>query len=911
MKEERCPNCPCRDLDFVPGRGDPGAKIVFIGEGPGEVERELGTPFSGQSGELLHSTWLQIVEEKEGLKGYETNAYLCFPKEDSSEESSAIRVCRGRLLNTLKGIQPKVVVAMGGAAIQALLDKEKVIPHIWQLQSSPFLDFPHTVIPTFNPASILRNPGQYRTFSDCLELANRLAAGLLPPPPLLETHVARNLEDVRSFLQELEPYTTLVLDLETTRLDPFTDHILTLCLSPLPPPISSSPSPPTFPLSLSPSPNSPSLPLPIPPNSPPISPSSYSPTPPPQPNQYQTFIIPWRLLVRKEELLPEVWKQIPREGFSEVKEFLEDPTRSYLVHNTAFDQNFLRAAGIEVKVMGDPMLLHYATDERTDRWAGHGLKPLAAQYLGIPDWEGPIWSYLKSKNDSFEKIPEDVLHEYCQWDTPHTGELYRELWSRADAGELKLYQERLLPLQEMLSSCQARGIYIDIPLLLGLRKEAQEDLEKLDQLLQDICGLPTFNPGSTMQAQDVLFKDFGLSRPVDPETGGELRGSGEPVLLALLRGNQEFLKRVASLEEEGEAKSLTHLVAALSEENRHFAFILGLLVRRDAAKDISTYFDGVAKFISPYDRCIHPFTHVTGTDTGRFTGSRPSLLNVKNVNRVKMPYSARPGYLFGYSDQSQFELRVFACRTKDRVLADLLKESDEKIMRCQQERGLHDCKHHDIHTLVGRMVFPYFDQSPKWWRAIVKTVVYGVLYGRSAYALAKRYHLEVQEAEEYRQAILDLFPRVREYEAEIVQEIRSTQQVSTPFGRRKRFPFLPSDRKGWTHIKNAGMNMPIQSIASDLNSFSMYDIWKSRHETGIYPLFPIHDAITFELPEDRVEESLAYIKKVMETAPVRYLGSDYSYVPFKVDPHASKHWGEISEEEGFFAQVMALVEKEE
>ena len=73
VREERCPNCPCKDLGFIPGSGDPDAKVVFVGEGPGEVEREFGAPFSGESGEGLHATWLQVGRN---LKGYETNAYL-------------------------------------------------------------------------------------------------------------------------------------------------------------------------------------------------------------------------------------------------------------------------------------------------------------------------------------------------------------------------------------------------------------------------------------------------------------------------------------------------------------------------------------------------------------------------------------------------------------------------------------------------------------------------------------------------------------------------------------------------------------------------------------------------------------------------------------------------------------------
>jgi uracil-DNA glycosylase family 4 len=856
LDEARCADCTCRSQDLVSGQliGKTGGPLLaVIGQGPGEVERKEGTPFSGTSGLILDKTISQTRASEE-ISLLQTNAYICFPEEGEAE--SVLGVCKYRLYNTLEAFKPGVIVAMGEAAIRTLKGTESgVMRSLWKLGSSPYLTYPNLVVPTYNPAAILRNPHQYRTFSDSLECAIGALLGsrkALSPPI---TKVAENQEDVLDILDELKQERFLGLDLETTRLDPFLEHILTLILSPAP-----------------------------------------------VNGQYKSYIIPWRLLVTREEVGPAVFKQLPNGGpaFDYVKEFLEGD-RKFVIHNSPFDKNFLLASGIDIKVGDDPVLLHYAMDERTGPGTSHGLKPLSAQYLVAPDWEGPIWQYLKGKQDSFENIPEEVLHEYCRWDTPYVFALNEALHKEADPTALKLYEDYLLPYNDMLIDQQARGVYIDIPVLLQSRREAKDDADRLEGLLQEICGLPLFNPGSTHQVQGVLFKDFGLERPYNDE-GDLLMGSGEPVLLALLKQNQGFMREVERLNEDSTVGSLVELVQELAPIDPKYAFLVGLLVRRDVMKDISTYYDGVAKFISPFDRCIHPFLHQSGTDTGRLTGTRPSLLNVKNSNKVKMPYSARPGYKLIYADQSQMELRTYACRMQDIHLRDLLVESDKRVAK--GEKG------GDIHSLVGRLCFPYFDQSPKWWRAIVKTIVYGVMYGRGPHAIARRHRIPIDDAISYREQILDLFPTVREYEREVVRSVHDNFEISTQVGRRKRYPFIPSDSKAYSHVKNSAINMPIQSLANEINMLSMLDVWKERGKTDIHPLWPTHDSVIYEAPEDKIEWSTDYIVKVMVGAAPRHFGEQYNFCPFKVEPTVGTHWGAISEEEGFFALVLSLVERE-
>ena len=403
------------------------------------------------------------------------------------------------------------------------------------------------------------------------------------------------------------------------------------------------------------------------------------------------------------------------------------------------------------------MLLHYELDERTGLGTSHGLKQLSFLFHAAPDWEADIKLHIKNKNDSFEVIPREVLYDYAEHDTPYTWALNEILEEMASPEELEHYRNTLLPWRQMLVDCQERGVYIDIPELISQRKKLQIEVEELEGVLQEICGLPLLNPGSTQQVQQIIFGDFRLPRPTILNRLGEeevMEGSGEPVLLEILKGAQEFLRNIEQLEKDPSIRSMKDLVYKAVDIDRRYSFILGVLVYRDLKKDISTYFDGVARFISPFDRCIHPFTHVTGTETGRFTGSRPSLLNVKNSNRVKTFYRARPGYKLGYADQAAMELRVFACMNEDTNLRDILVKSDEA-----EAAGI---KGQDIHSQVGKMVFPYYDQAPKWWRAIVKTVVYGVLYGRSSQAIATKHKIALKDAEDYRNRILDLFSTIRQ-----------------------------------------------------------------------------------------------------------------------------------------------------
>jgi DNA polymerase I len=875
-KVKQCDDCPVKVAgrigctDYSPGRGSENPKVVVIGEYPGEHELEAGKSFSGESGFFLHTVLQKLDDEITGasdIEAYEDNAIMCgvfedeVGRKDEHELETAVKVCRNRLVNFLNEKRPRVIVLMGGTAVKSILFEEKVIPHLWKPKKSPLLDFEHDIIVTYNPASVLRNPEQAKTFIDSMEKAVKIVTGEVAPLDQPELTLARTLEDVTDILDKLREFKELALDLETTNLDPFTCKILSVAFSP---------------------------------------------------NEKQTYMIPWRLIA--DTIYPvegdeDIHYQTPNEHqrpyFDEVKNFLEDGnSRGFILHNATFDESCLTAAGIKpIKVTSDPMLLHYAIDERTGLGTGHGLKPLANQYFNASDWEGSIKTYLKNKNDSYETIPEQVLlEEYAKWDTPYTWALDKVLKHKATSDDLELYENTLLPFRTMLASCQARGVYIDIPLMLETSSQIQRDKDDLERILQSICGLPTLNPGSTHQVQQVLFGDFRLGRPTLLSHQGEereMQGSGEPVLLELLKGNQEFLHEIEKLDGDESIQSLTQLVERAEAIDYKFAFILGVLVYRDLQKDKSTYIDGVAKFISPFDRCIHPFYHVTGTESGRFTGSRPSLLNVKNTNRLKAIYRARPGYKMMYADQSQMELRVFACITGDYVLADLLRKADEG-----EEAGI---KGSDIHSQVGKMVFPYYDQAPKWWRAIVKTIVYGVLYGRSAFAIAEKHKIPLNDAEQYRSNILDLFPGVREYEQKIIEELHSTGEVRTAFGRKRRYPFLPSNRRAFSHVKNSSINMPIQGAATDINSWSMYDVWKDREETGCYPLWPIHDAVVFELQEDGYESRANYVQEVMVTTAPRRLGEAFNYIPFKVDPKLGDNWGEMSDEESFFAQVLALI----
>ena len=154
---------------------------------------------------------------------------------------------------------------------------------------------------------------------------------------------------------------------------------------------------------------------------------------------------------------------------------------------------------------------------------------------------------------------------------------------------------------------------------------------------------------------------------------------------------------------------------------------------------------------------------------------------------------------------------------------------------------------------------------------------------------------------------MDLFPKVKNYELEILEELLQTHQVTTPFGRRRRFPFIPRDRSAFSHVKNAAGNDPIQSIATDINSYSMLDVWTERESLGAYPLWPIHDAVVYEIEDDNAEERMDKVREIMEGTAVRYLGSDYEFVRFRVDPKVGNNWGDLSEDESFFGQILSLI----
>ena len=367
-----CENCLMAErtgvYDVAPGRGQSAPQVVFISEYPTENEVETGSPFSGEAGFLFHSILSKLDETvpgAEAIRAYEDNALICSPERNEEGQldqelvARSIIHCRPRLIALLEELKPEIIVLMGGIAVRSLLpDKVKtkpgamkettgVVKNLWKIHRSPFLNFPHRMLVTYNPSSILRFPEQFRTYAETLELAARLLTeqtGPLSPP---ETFIAQSLEDVAYVLDTLKDEKWIATDLETSDLSPYTGKVLSIGFSQ---------------------------------------------------DVYHTYLVPWRLITECEAVTDEAFIQTPNEEqkpyFEAMKDFIEDQTRQHVLHNASFDESYLKAQGIGIepgkamRVGSDPMLFHYALDERTGPGTGHGLKPLATQYYGAEDWEG-------------------------------------------------------------------------------------------------------------------------------------------------------------------------------------------------------------------------------------------------------------------------------------------------------------------------------------------------------------------------------------------------------------------------------------------------------------------------------------------------------------------------------------------
>ena len=408
-------------------------------------------------------------------------------------------------------------------------------------------------------------------------------------------------------------------------------------------------------------------------------------------------------------------------------------------------------------------------------------------------------------------------------------------------GLAEIYESMEQPLIEVLAEMERAGVKIDAPLLASMSREMEAQLDALTREIH-VLAKGEFNINSPIQLREVLFERLGMKS-----------------------GKKTAKTRAASTAEE-----VLEELALVHELPRK------ILEYRAVQKLKSTYVDALPALVNPATGRIHASFNQTVAATGRISSSDPNLQNIPirtpEGRRIREAFVAEAGHLLLSADYSQIELRVLAHLSRDQTLIDTFRRGE------------------DVHDRTAREVFGPFSPVPAdEQRRRSKMVNYALLYGKTAFTLAKDIGVSKKEAEQFIAAYFARYPQVRSYIEGTIARARETGQVRTLLGRLRRLPDLNSRNfQVRTEAERQAMNTPVQGSAADLIKKAMIDLHRALGERRMKSrlILQIHDELLLEVPEAEAEEARRLVKEIMERA----LALE---VPLVVDARLGGSWAEV------------------
>ncbi|HBN6199215.1 DNA polymerase I [Vibrio parahaemolyticus] len=515
-------------------------------------------------------------------------------------------------------------------------------------------------------------------------------------------------------------------------------------------------------------------------------------------------------------------EQLDRDWVLEqLKPILEDDAQAKVGQNLKYDASVLARYGIEMKgIKYDTMLASYVYNSVGGK---HDMDSLALRFL-----QHSCISFEqiagKGKNQlTFNQIELEQASPYAAEDADVTLRLHNRLFANIEQDEkLKsVYEEIEMPLVPVLSRIERTGVLIDDMKLSAQSVEIAARLEELEQKAYEIAE-QEFNMNSPKQLQAILFEKMGL--PVVKKTP-----SGTPST------NEEVLQELA----------LDYPLPKL------------ILEYRGLAKLKSTYTDKLPKMIKPSTGRVHTSYHQAVTATGRLSSTDPNLQNIPIRNeegrRIRQAFVAPAGYKVLAVDYSQIELRIMAHLSGDQALLDAFRDGK------------------DIHAATAAEIMGVsIDQVSSEQRRRAKAVNFGLIYGMSAFGLAKQLGIPRGEAQAYMDKYFERYPGVMQYMEDTRSAAADKGYVETIFGRRLHLPEIKS-RNGMRRkaAERAAINAPMQGTAADIikKAMLLVDQWIQEEGNGrVKLLMQVHDELVFEVEESSLSEIESKVQKLMESA---------------------------------------------
>ena len=522
-----------------------------------------------------------------------------------------------------------------------------------------------------------------------------------------------------------------------------------------------------------------------------------------------------------------------------IKPLLEDASIAKVGQNLKYDMSVLAQHGIDLRgVAFDTMLESYVLDSVATR---HDMDSLALKYL---DEETIKFSDVAGKGAAqitFNQVSLEEAGPYASEDADITLRLHNQLWPQvsAEATLTKVFDEIELPLIPVLSRIERTGALVDDTLLFQQSQELSERLAELETQAWALAG-QQFNLASPKQLGEILFEKLEI-----------------PILKKTAKGAPSTKEEV------------------LQELALDYPLPKVLLEHRGLAKLKSTYTDKLPVMINPETGRIHTSYHQAGTATGRLSSSDPNLQNIPirtaEGRRVRQAFIAKPGCVLVAADYSQVELRIMAHLSEDPSLLAAFNAGQ------------------DIHRATAAEVFAVEPEAVTTeQRRSAKAINFGLIYGMSAFGLARQLGINRKQAAEYIELYFARYPGVQNYMNNIRYTAAENGFVETFFGRRLYLPEINS-RNGMRRqaAERTAINAPMQGTAADIIKRAMISVddWLQSSELQSRMIMQVHDELVLEVPESELEVVKQGLIERMESAAELL-------VPLVVDVGVGDNWDE-------------------
>ena len=497
------------------------------------------------------------------------------------------------------------------------------------------------------------------------------------------------------------------------------------------------------------------------------------------------------------------------QALARLKPWLEAPEHAKIGQNLKYDEHVFANHGIHLAgVMHDTLLQSYVLEAGKEGVRGHDLGQLALRHLGLATISFEELCGKGASQIGFNQVAVDQAAEYGAEDSDLCLRLHQQMYPQisADQGLTRIYSDIEIPVREILSRMERTGVLIDSDLLGQQSMELGKRLLELEALAHDAAGQP-FNVNSPKQLAEVLFTKLGL--PVKKKTPSGTPSTDEEVLSEL---------------------ALDYPLPKLLLESRQLAKLKG------------TYTDKLPKMINAQTGRVHTSYAQAVAVTGRLASSDPNLQNIPvrsaEGRRIRAAFIAPPGSHIVSADYSQIELRIMAHLSEDARLLEAFAQGE------------------DVHRATAAEIFGVTPiEVGSDHRRVAKVINFGLIYGMSAFGLARQLDLERSAAQAYIERYFTRYPGVARYMESTRNTAKMNGYVETVFGRRLWLPEIRAAQVGRRQgAERAAINAPMQGTAADLIKLAMIAVqgWIDSEKLKTRLVMQVHDELILEVPDDEL-----------------------------------------------------------